>query len=134
MDFFARKFRDPTTRPKRKVLSQVATVKMQLFVTTILLLILIISCVKAGVVLIASTPAHQGSVALRGKNETCRTIVEAALRCEMAEDGCAGVWIHDNGSVLLCQLATCPLDPSKINPITVQAGFFFLMSIFTKGN
>ena len=100
-----------------------------------LLLMLTISCVQADITLVASTPAHQGSVVLTGENETCKTTVEAALRCDMAADGCAGVWINDNGPVILCQPATCPLDPSRINPISEQAGFYFVfMNTFTKGD
>ena len=108
---------------------------MPLSAATTLLLTLTVSCVQADVTFVGSKPAHHGSVAMASENETCKTAGEAALRCEKEEE-CIGIWFHDSGSVKQCQVVnTCPLQPSKINPVSDQAGFYFLFTgTFTKGD
>ena len=104
--------------------------------TTVALLFLIISLtrVQAELFLVASRPEHEGSVAIVGRNKTCRTLGEAALNCEMADD-CRGIWFHQIGTEKYCQTARCPSSPSTVNPLPGQAGFFFLfIGVFGTGN
>ena len=90
--------------------------------------------VQADVLLVASLTQHEGSVAITGYDETCRSRGEAALRCERASD-CQGISYYENGTEKLCQIATCPSAPGKLNLAFVQAGFFFVFTgTFETGN
>ena len=90
--------------------------------------------VQADVLLVASLIQHEGSVAIAGDDETCRSRGEAALRCERTSD-CQGISYYENGTEKHCQVATCPSSPGKLNLASVQAGFFFVfIGTFQTGN
>ena len=81
----------------------------------------------------ASLPEHEGSVSIEGENQTCRSLVEAALRCDPSA-GCTGIWYLDDGQNKYCQSAVCSEVPGKPNHVFGQSGLFFLTTgIFKTG-
>ena len=88
---------------------------------------------QAEVLLIASLPEHEGSVAIGGENMTCRSAGEAALRCDHT-DNCRGIWYYDNGRNKSCQAAVCPGVSGRPELVPRQSGLFFLNTgVFTTG-
>ena len=104
--------------------------------TTMCLLFLFLDTpsVEAAIFLVESRPEHEGSVAIVGGNKRCRTVGEAALRCELTDD-CRGMWFYRNGTGDNCQAARCPSSPGTMNPVPGQSRFFFLSTItLIRGN
>ena len=120
----------PVVRPSRHVFAMCCP---SLAAPLLLLLFHLIS-VKAEMLLVKSRPEHEGSVAIAGENKVCKTVVEAALGCELTDD-CRGMWYYQNGTRDYCQAARCPPSPGIMNPAPQQSGFFFLFTgIFKTGN
>ena len=100
----------------------------------LLLLFLDLTSVEADIFLVESQAEHEGSVTIIGGNKTCRTVIEAALRCERTHD-CRGMWFDENVIGDNCQIAKCPTSPGTMNHVSGQPGFFFLFTgTFETGN
>ena len=100
-------------------------------------LLLLVYCymqsTQAEVLFTASLPEHEGSVSIEGENRTCRSAVEAALRCDPLAK-CTGIWYLDDGQNKYCQSAVCSEVTGKPNHVLGQSGLFFLHTgIFRTG-
>ena len=96
--------------------------------TTVLFLFFIdLICVQTELffVFVVSRPEHEGSVAIVGEYESCRSSGDAAFRCKLIDD-CRGIWFYQNGTEMKSQAAKCPYSPSITNPAPGQARFLFL--------